>query len=136
MILHTKDRQFFMPHSFDRTVVQVDMRHFDLFRQGIRIDREPMILRCDCHFPRSQIFDRLITAPMPKFQFERSSAIGKAEHLMTETNSEDRFATNQTADCLVGVRQCFRISGAIGEKNALRVEREHFFGWWLWPGQR
>src|SRR5207253_3226670 len=87
-----------------------------------------MILRCDRYFPRSQIFDRLITAPMPKFQFERSPAKGKTEHLMTKTNSEDRFATNQTADCLVGIRQCFRISGAIGEKNALWVERKHFFG--------
>src|SRR5437899_12207964 len=87
-----------------------------------------MILRCDCHFPRSQIFDRLITAPMPKFQFERSPARGKTEHLMTKTNSEDRFATNQTADCLVGIRQRVRISGAPGERNALWVERKHFFG--------
>src|SRR5207253_3970301 len=87
-----------------------------------------MILRCDRHFPRSQIFDRLITAPMPKFQFERPSAKGKTEHLMTKTNSEDRFAANQTADCLVGVRQRLWISGPVGKKNPLRVEREHFFG--------
>src|SRR6267378_6929108 len=87
-----------------------------------------MILRGDCHFPRSQIFDRLITAPMPKFQFERSPAKGKTEHLMTKTNCEDRLATNQTADCLVGVRQCFRISRAVGQKNAIRVKCEHFFG--------
>src|SRR5207237_10192093 len=63
---------------------------------------------------------------MPKFQFERSSGKGKTKHLMTKTNSEDRFAANQTADCLVGVRQRLRISGAVGKKNALRVEREHF----------
>src|SRR2546423_15505631 len=65
---------------------------------------------------------------MPKFHFERSSAKGKTKHLMTKTNSEDRFAANQTADRLVGVRQRLRISGAVGKKNALRVEREHFFG--------
>ena len=86
-----------------------------------------MILRSNGHFPGLQIFDRLVTAPMPKFQFERSSAKGKTEHLMTKTNSEDRFATDQTADRRVGVRQRLGISGAIGEKNALRVEREHFF---------
>ena len=33
MILHAKNRQFLMTHSFDRVVVQVDVRYFDLFRQ-------------------------------------------------------------------------------------------------------
>src|SRR5207248_6430671 len=33
MILHTKNRDFLVTHSLDRTVVQVDVRHFDLFRQ-------------------------------------------------------------------------------------------------------
>jgi hypothetical protein len=28
MILHAEDRQFLVPHSFDRTVVQIDMSHF------------------------------------------------------------------------------------------------------------
>src|SRR5260370_32363354 len=92
-----------------------------------------MILRCDCHFPRSQIFDRLITAPMPKFQFERSSAKGKTKHLMTKTNSEDRFAANQTADRLVGVRQRLRISGAVGKKNALRRARQQLLAYWFVP---
>src|SRR5205085_7896292 len=87
-----------------------------------------MILRGDCHLPRLQIFDRLIAAAMSKFQFEGPAPKGKTEHLMTETNSEDRFATNQTANRLVRIRQRFRITGAIGEKNAFRVKREHFFG--------
>ena len=28
MILHTEDRQLAVPHSFDRAVVQIDVRHF------------------------------------------------------------------------------------------------------------
>src|SRR5438067_13823880 len=87
-----------------------------------------MILRSDRHFPRSQIFDRLITAPMPKFQFEGSPAKGKTEHLMTETNSENGFAPHQTADRLVSIGERLRISGAVRQKNAIRVEREHFCG--------
>src|SRR6266704_2661479 len=87
-----------------------------------------MILRCDGHFSRSQIFDWLITAAMPKFQFEGPPAKGKTEHLMTKTNSEDRFATHQATDRLVRIRQRFRITGAVGKKNAIRTEREHFFG--------
>jgi len=33
MILHTKDWQLFVPHSFDRPIVQVDVGYFDFFRQ-------------------------------------------------------------------------------------------------------
>src|SRR5205814_7014196 len=87
-----------------------------------------MILRCDGHFSRSQIFDWLITAAMPKFQFEGPPAKGKTEHLMTKANSEDRFATHQIADRLVGIRQRFRITRAVRQKNAIRSEREHLFG--------
>src|SRR6059058_3950412 len=87
-----------------------------------------MILRCDGHFSRSQIFDWLITAAMPKFQFEGPPAKGKTEHLMTKANSEDRFATHQIADRFVGIRQRFRITRAVRQKNAIRIEREHLFG--------
>src|SRR5438046_1543092 len=87
-----------------------------------------MILRCDGHFSRSQIFDWLITAAMPKFQFEGPPAKGKTEHLMTKANSEDRFATHQIADRLVGIRQRLRITRAVRQKNAIRIEREHLFG--------
>src|SRR5438094_727710 len=85
-----------------------------------------MILRCDGHFSRSQIFDWLITAAMPKFQFEGPPAKGKTEHLMTKANSEDRFATHQIADRLVGIRQRLRITRAVRQKNAIRIERQEF----------
>src|SRR5207237_10768143 len=86
-----------------------------------------MILRCDGHFPRSQIFDWLVTAAMPKFQCEGPPAKGKTEHLMTKTNSEDRFASHQSAHRLVSIRQRFRITRAVGKKNAFGIKREHFF---------
>src|SRR5438128_9728298 len=87
-----------------------------------------MILRCDGHYSRSQIFDWLITAAMPKFQFEGPPAKGKTEHLMTETNSEDRFASHQSAHRLVRIGQRFRMTRAVGKKNAFGIKREHFFG--------
>ena len=30
MILHAEDRQFLVPHSFDRAVVQIDVRDFNI----------------------------------------------------------------------------------------------------------
>src|SRR5678815_3313770 len=62
MILHTEDWQFLVTHSFDCAVVQVDVRHFNLGGERLRIHGETVILRGDRHFARAQIFDRLIRA--------------------------------------------------------------------------
>jgi hypothetical protein len=91
MILHTEDRQFLVTHSFDCAVVQVDVSHFNLGGERLRIHGETVILRGDRHFASAQIFDRLIRAAMAKFQFECRSAEREPENLMTETNPEDWF---------------------------------------------
>src|SRR5437588_12972285 len=104
MILHAKDWQLPMPHSFHRPVVQINVRHFHFLRQRIRIDGEPMVLRRDRNFAGPQIFHRLIPAAMAEFQFERPSANREPENLMAETNPEDRFLAEQSAQRLVRIR--------------------------------
>ena len=91
MILDTEDREFLVPHSFDRAVVQVDVRYFDVFRERLSIDGEPVVLCGDRYFATAQIFYRLVGAAVAEFQFECRSAKGESENLMTETNSEDWF---------------------------------------------
>ncbi len=44
MILHAKDREFFMSESFDGMVVEIDMREFKFRREGAYIDSEAMVL--------------------------------------------------------------------------------------------
>jgi hypothetical protein len=78
-------------HSFDCAVVQVDVRHFNLGGERLRIHGETVILRGDRHFASAQIFDRLIRAAMAKFQFECGSAKSEPENLMAKTNPEDWF---------------------------------------------
>ena len=51
MILHAEDRQFLVTHSFDCAVVQVDVSHFNLGGERLRIHGEAVILRGDRHFP-------------------------------------------------------------------------------------
>ena len=70
MILHTEDWQLLVTHSFDCAVVQVDVAHFNLGGERLRIHGETVILRGDRHFASAQIFDRLIRSAMAKFQFE------------------------------------------------------------------
>ena len=47
---------------------------------------------------------------------------------MAETNSEDRLAPDQPSNCLGRVRDAFRITRAIGEKDAVRIHGEHGLG--------
>src|SRR5437773_6416595 len=91
VILHTKDRQFLVTHSFDCAVVQVDVGHLNLGGERLRIDGEAVILCGDRHFAGAQIFDRLIRAAMAEFQLECRSAKSEPENLMTKTNPEDWF---------------------------------------------
>src|SRR2546428_13213610 len=98
----------------------MDVRHFHLWRQGIGINRKTVIWRCDCPFPSAQIFPRLISAAMPEFQFESSTAKGVAEHLMAETNSEDWLFANQISHGFMRVGKRCRIAGTIREKNSIR----------------
>src|SRR5437773_11274353 len=39
MVLDGEDRQLAVGHALDRAIVQVDMGHLELRREGIRIDR-------------------------------------------------------------------------------------------------
>ena len=91
MILHAEDRQLFVPHSFNRVVVQIDVADLDIFRKRRGIDRESVILRGDRDLATLQIFYRLIRAAMTEFQFECRSTESETEDLMAETNSKDRF---------------------------------------------
>ena len=67
MILDAEDRQFFVSHSFDGVVIQVDVAHFDISWQRLGIDRESVVLRGDCDLAALQIFDRLVRAAMAEF---------------------------------------------------------------------
>src|SRR5881296_1004527 len=126
MILHTEDRQFFVTHSLNRAVVQIDMSYFHSRRQRLCVDGESVVLRSDCHFAGAQIFYRLVSAAMAEFQFEGRSAKRETENLMTKTDSEDRLLAHQIANSFVRVRQRRGIAGAVGEKNSVWITCQRF----------
>src|SRR5262249_6342280 len=81
----------------------------------------------DRHLTGTQVLDRLICAAMAKLQFECRSAKGKPENLMTKTNPEDWFPAHQILNRFVRVRECRGITRAVGKKNSVRIEGQHFF---------
>ncbi len=79
-----------MAHAFNTAIVEIDMRHFNLRRETIGLDRETVIVRSDFHSALLQVFHRLVSAAMPKGEFESLTAKGAAQQLVPKTNSKRR----------------------------------------------
>src|SRR5580700_1565487 len=77
MVLNGKGRPVLQPDSFDRLVVQVDMRdlHIGSIPYRLRINPEPMILRGDLTTPRNQVLYRMIKPSMPVMHLEGRNII-------------------------------------------------------------
>src|SRR5229473_6785986 len=101
------------------------MCHLNFRRQRIRVDREAVVLRGDGNLSGSQIFHWLVCAAMSEFQFESSAAKCVAEHLMTETNPEDRLLAHQVAHCVMCISEGRRVAGTVRKKNTVWIERQH-----------
>ena len=128
MILHAEDRQLLVAHSLDRAVIQIDVRYLYIGSERLRVHGESVILRGDGNFACAQIFYRLIGPTMAEFQFECRAAEREAENLMAEANPEDRLFAHQIVHGFVRVRKRRWIARAVGEKNSVGLESEHFLG--------
>ena len=67
MVLHTKNRLGSMLQSFNRPIIEIYPVHFHLRWQRSRIYGKSMILGSNLDMSRFQVFDWLISSPMPKF---------------------------------------------------------------------
>ena len=69
MVLHTEQRQRFVPQAFKRLVVQIHMRQFHLAQiDRIGIDGEVMIVRGNFHLASEIVSDRMIAAVMAELE--------------------------------------------------------------------
>ena len=89
MILDGKRRQRPVPDTLNRTVIQIDMRNFEAIGNGIRKNREVVVLACDLDVSRLLIPDRMVAAVMSEFQPSRLRAAGKRQKLMSEADAEN-----------------------------------------------
>src|SRR5213592_4762605 len=97
MVLDREDRQLAVGHALDRAIVQVDMSHLELRREGIRIDREAMVLRGDVDAAGPQVLDRLVAAAVAELQLERLSSEGERKQLVAEADPQEGDATGEFA---------------------------------------
>src|SRR5207244_13377093 len=91
MELNGEEWAFPVSHALDRAVVQIPVRHLELRTwEGVAIDREAVVLRRDVDAPRAEVFDGLVPAAVPEFQFERRPTEGEGQQLVAEADPEDR----------------------------------------------
>ena len=128
VVLHAERRVVAVTETFERLVVEVHVSEFDVEAfERIGIDREAMIVRGDLDLLRELIEHRVVGAAMSEFQLVGFTASGKTHELMAEADAEDGRAAEQLAD--VGDLRFERlgIAGAVGEKHAVGLERQHVF---------
>src|SRR2546421_6065617 len=76
MVLHGKNRVLPVPNAFDRSVIEVKVRHFKRLRTGhsrcLSADGKAMVLRCDKYLPCREITYWMVAAAVAIRQFDRS----------------------------------------------------------------
>lgn len=114
VILDRKDREFPMAEAFQAFVIEVNVRDFYLFRiQTFRINCEAVVMRSDLDATGGEILDGLISAAMTEFQFIGSTTESESQHLMTETDPENRRRRYQQFHLADDFRDRGRVSGPI-----------------------
>lgn len=78
MVLHGERRQRLVADAFNRTVVQIDMRDFQIVAKRFWHDGEIVVLRCDFNRIGQEIFDRMVTAMMAEMEPSRLRPAGKS----------------------------------------------------------
>src|SRR5438270_5590030 len=126
MVLHPERRQVAMSKSFNGPVVQVHVRHFEvvsaLYFALVTLHRKAVVLRCDQHPPRLDLFHRVIPATVAVGHFHRRSTETEAKKLVAKTNSEGwNSSRRKGANDVRSVGDCLRIAGPVGQEDSVRV---------------
>ena len=113
VILDSESGDVFATNPLDRLIVQVDVRDLDALRQRVRLQSEAVILRSDFDSASVAMQDRLIGSAMSELHFVNLGGERESKQLMSETNPEDRFLTEQTANRVDRVIERPRIARAV-----------------------
>ena len=123
VILHREHRLVLETQALDSVVVQI---HFGDDRAGffqfLAGGGKSVVLRRDRDFAGFEVLDRLIAAAVAELQLEGLGAERVGNNLVTQANAEGRVLLDQLLDRRVGVIDRSRITGAVGQEHAIRIE--------------
>src|SRR2546429_7629653 len=96
-----------------------------------------MVVRGDLDLTCREVLDRLIAAPVTKFQFVRRSSKCFTKKLMAEADAENRFfGGHESLDLVYNGSHCGGGSRAVWKENNVRVGREDTVGRRVGPEDR
>src|SRR5690242_20179127 len=96
MILNAEGGNGTVFEAFYRVVVQVDVRDVHVVQvETLRVDGETVVLCCDLNLLALEVQNRMIAAMMAELQLVGLPAQSQSHNLVTETDSKDRFLSQQ-----------------------------------------
>lgn len=118
MILHGEQGHGFVTQTFIGVVVEIEVGDFNgTGRQGVRIDAETVILRCDFNLTGEQIFYGMIGAVMAELQLVGLAAERKTAELVTQADSENGHSAGKPANIFNSVGGGFGSPGPFERKT-------------------
>ena len=123
MVLYTEHMIFDHPHTFHSVIQKVYVGNLQTGTgKTLGIYRIGVVLRGDFHLSGLQILHRMVAATMTEFQLIGFGAIGQRNNLMSQTNTENRIFSPELTYQLDYRKGILRISGAVGEENAIGLQ--------------
>src|SRR5258708_23965774 len=128
VILNAEQRQVPVPQSFQSRVIQIYVREFDFtVWQRVWIDGKIMVVRRDFNLAGGQLLDWMVSTMMSKLQLEGLATECDTGELMTQTDSENRLPSHQSADRIDGISTRLGIPRPVRQEHSVRLERENVF---------
>ena len=124
VVLHGEGRRTKRPEALDHPVVEVDVRGLGVGngtgRHGVVV-----VLAGDLHEAGRQALYRMVGAVVPEGQLVRPAAERGGQELVAQADTEDRYPAHQVGDRPGRPGQGRRVTGPVGEEDAVGVEGEH-----------
>src|SRR5258707_3543652 len=86
-----------------------------------------MVVRRDFNLASGQLLHWMVPTMMAKLQLEGLATECDTGELMTQTDSENRLPSHQSADRIDRIRTRLGIARPVREEHSVRLEREDIF---------
>ena len=130
MVLDGEDRRAVDADAFEAAVEQRAVSLDNAFGQAFSLDDKTVVLAGDFNLAGLEVLDRMVGAPVAVMHFDGAAAQGTGQHLMAETDAEDRLSgLDQPLDHRHGIfAGCGWIAGTVGEEDAVGLVGQNIGG--------
>ncbi len=87
-----------------------------------------MVLRGYLHTAGHQVLDRMISTVVAEFQLIGAASHRQSENLVAKADAENRLLADQLFHRPNAIGDGLRITGAIAQEDAVRIQLKHLFG--------